>query len=353
MAKSGANDRLPRVSGGAKSGYLQRQWKYATLLESLVSAARSLPGNNYVTNEELPLYFTVVQFNVSNVMRMKKKFKWLHKRSGSSSEKFMGRIFLLVLAGLAGLGAGCNYAAIDEAAASSTTAEKVGPYQLFLKTEYSEYAHRLAFHPSQTWLSLSYAPVENIEIPDVDVVLGAHRKVRPSRTPWAPALERETIILRMNDILTSNGVDSVHVRVRMIAHAIVASGWKQKVWNFNAWGVRQGSWEKEWYVMPTYEENDDGSMEYVADASWRAFSGWEEAILDFQERISAESERPSYREAYRHLVAETVSPRTSRAYWEALSEGNYYTATWFTGEKFARLCGGVRGVLKNHKSQRL
>ena len=283
-------------------------------------------------------------------MNMKKAEKLFKQITESSSRKTLNRVLLAGLAGCMLSGPGCNYAAIDEASALSTTPRKVGFYQLVLQTEYSDYAHRLAFHPSQTWLSLSYAPVENLEIAAAEQIEGSPNKVKPFRTPWAPALERETIILKMNEILMSNGVESEHVRTRMIAHAIVASGWKQKVWNFNAWGVRQGSWEKDWYVMPTYEENEHGNLEYVADASWRAFTGWEEAIQDFQQRISPDSDRPSYREAYRHLVAETVSLRTARAYWDALSDGNYYTATWFTGEKFARLCGGVRSVLRNHNS---
>ncbi|MBN2714875.1 MAG: hypothetical protein JXX14_03405 [Deltaproteobacteria bacterium] len=264
--------------------------------------------------------------------------------------RFPAVMGILFTAGVLILSA-CNYAAIDDEVTLSTTPEKVSAYQLFLQNEYHPYEYRLKYHPFQTWLSLSYAPAEVSEDAGLAVGLDADDlRVKPFRTPWAPAYDREQVILTMNRILIENGIESESMRVRMIAHAIVASGWKQKVWNFNAWGVRQGSWDKSWYVMPTYEEDDDGDMIYVSDASWRAFSGWDEAIRDFQQRISPDSERPSYREAYKYLSSTLVSFRVARAYWEALSDGNYYTATWFTGEKFARLCGGVREVLKSQET---
>ncbi|MBN2530145.1 MAG: hypothetical protein JXR76_27385 [Deltaproteobacteria bacterium] len=250
----------------------------------------------------------------------------------------------------------CNYAAIDEVAPTTTTPEKVSLYHLVLDLDHSAFTYHLAFHPWQTWLSLSYAPFEAVEplsqpgnANTNGVILDA-LKVRPKRTPWAAAWDRESVVLKMNDILSSHGIASESVRVRMIAHAIVASGWKQNVWNFNAWGVRQGSWDKKWYEMPTFEEDDSGKMVFVEDASWRAFSNWEEAIRDYQQRISADSERPSYREAHRYLVSNAVSFRHAKLFWESLGDGNYYTASNFTGAKFARLCGGVRAVLRSHQS---
>lgn len=266
-------------------------------------------------------------------------------------------IFTAGVLGTAVISSSCNYAGIDDTAAPTTTPEKVSPYQLQLTAEIDPFVNGLAFHPFQTWLSLSYAPSEVVtDIEDIDSNFPSENagvdplKVKPSRTPWAPAWDRESVVLVMNDILAKHNVSSLNTRVRMIAHAIVASGWKQNVWNFNAWGVRQGSWEKSWYEMPTYEEDESGHYVFVDDASWRAFSSWDEAIDDFQQRISADSERPSYREAHRHLVTESVSFRVAKAYWEALGDGNYYTASNFTGEKFARLCGGVRSILKSHPS---
>ena len=242
----------------------------------------------------------------------------------------------------------CNYATFEEVTSPSTTPEKVSIYQLVLNSDASFYAQRFIFHPNQTWLSFSYAPAEASESQPVSdlVVNDDLLRIRPLRTPWAPAWDREAVVLGMNRILLSHGVESENMRVRMIAHAVVASGWKQNVWNFNAWGVRQGSWEKNWYIMPTYEEDENGHSVFVADATWRAFNNWEEAIDDYMTRISADSERPSYREAYRHLKSDTISFRTAKAFWHALGDGNYYTASDFTGEKFARLCGGVRSILR-------
>ncbi|MBN2342754.1 MAG: hypothetical protein JXX29_24045 [Deltaproteobacteria bacterium] len=240
-----------------------------------------------------------------------------------------------------------------------TTQNKLSHYQLHLASENCLYWNYQEQYPYSTWISYSVTPVEflNDSISD-DVSLDGEdtedaslecnntTKVKPTKTPWAPAWDHVSVVKEMNRILLQHGVHSKTVRVRMIAHAIVASGWKQNIWNYNAWGVKQGSWEREWYVMPTYEEDDEGNEVWVEDAAWRAFSSWEEAIQDFQERISPDSERPSYRDAYTYLTSERQYFKNSKAYWEALGAGNYYTASKFTGEKFARLCGGVNAILR-------
>lgn len=243
---------------------------------------------------------------------------------------------------------GCGYSNTEDVAFSSTTQEKLSLYRLQLTYQNPpSQLQQYAYSPYRTWLAISYSPMEKFPS-GIDIDSGIFgQKVKPTPTPWAPAWDRRSVVLKMNHILEENGIASEHIRVRMIAHAIVASGWKQNVWNFNAWGVKQGSWEKQWYVMATYEEDSNGNVVFVEDAMWRAFEGWSDAIRDFKGRISPDSQRPAYRKAHEHLMSEKVSFRSSKAYWEALGAGNYYTASKFTGEKFARLCGGVRAILQS------
>ena len=168
-------------------------------------------------------------------------------------------------------------------------------------------------------------------------------QVRPLKTNWATPGNHKEICSNMNAILLENGVESPRVRERMIAHAIVASGWRQSVWNYNAWGVQAGSWGGLWFTMNTIEEDVDGDAYLVRDASWRAFTGWDAAVEDYFNRIRPDSKRPSYRKAYKMLMSPDT--KMDAEFWSALGEGNYYTAQQFKGMKFAILCGLVRRLL--------
>jgi hypothetical protein len=171
-------------------------------------------------------------------------------------------------------------------------------------------------------------------------------KVKPRKTPWAEPWNRSQIVINMNRILKENGFDNKAMRVRMIAHAVVASGWRQNVWNYNVWGVRKGSFDGSWYEMPTYEADENGEFYKVEDAEWRSFSSFSEAIVDFTDRINPSSQRPAYRKAYRALSNRRIHPKIDAEYWDNLKDGNYYTAVHFSGKKFAMLCNTVRLLLK-------
>jgi len=205
----------------------------------------------------------------------------------------------------------------------------------------SDYSYNFLYSYPSHWLSFSYAPMYLF----THSIKNEPVKVRPQKTPWANAWDKSAVVGQMNTILLENGIGSQNVRVKMIAHAIVASGWKQHVWNYNAWGVKQGSWDKNFYMMPTQELDKQSNKVVTEDATWRSFDNWKEAILDFKNRIHAGSKRPSYRKAYAHLMDEQISAKAAVDYWEALGKGNYYTATKFTGKKFARLCTTVRSYL--------
>jgi flagellum-specific peptidoglycan hydrolase FlgJ len=83
----------------------------------------------------------------------------------------------------------------------------------------------------------------------------------------------------------------------------------------------------------------------VENETWRAFNSWSDAINDYNKRISSNSPRPSYRAAYRHLVAKKISVKSAKEYWLALGSGNYYTARKFTPGQFASLCSTVRSYI--------
>jgi len=178
----------------------------------------------------------------------------------------------------------------------------------------------------------------------LNVALNISPRVESFLTPWAEPWNHHQICRRMNEILIENGVKSRQMRIRMIAHAIVASGWRQNVWNYNAWGVQQGSWDGPWYVRSTQEADDDGNLYTVWDAAWRSFESWEESIADYLSRISPDSPREPYRQAYRYAV-DPNNFRADRLFWESLREGRYYTAQHFTTKRFAVLCSRVRQEL--------
>ncbi len=168
-------------------------------------------------------------------------------------------------------------------------------------------------------------------------------RLKPVLTPWGEPWDHTELVRNMDQILEQNGVESRSTRVRMIAHAVVSSGWRQNVWHYNAWGVKQGTWTGPWYQMSTVEYDPDGRETYIRDEKWRAFSSWTEAVHDYQRRITKASRRPSYRKAARHISDQ--SARADSAFWRSLGEGNYYTTQKFSPGRFTALCFMVRRAL--------
>jgi hypothetical protein len=171
-------------------------------------------------------------------------------------------------------------------------------------------------------------------------------RVDPVPTPWGEAWNHDEIVLNMDRILREAGVESLTARSRMTAHAIIASGWKQSVFHHNAWGVKRGSWDGPWFQKSTTEMTRLGFLTTDYEAQWRAFDSWAHAIDDYLSRISRESRRPSYRKAARFLFDKDF--RSDDDYWQALSEGNYYTGQTFTPERFGFLCYRVRQTVRGN-----
>jgi hypothetical protein len=165
-------------------------------------------------------------------------------------------------------------------------------------------------------------------------------QIAPVKTPWGEAQNHSQIVLRMEALLTRYGIVTSDMRHRMTAHAIFASGWKQNVWHFNAWGVKRGSWKGDWYTMNTQEADASGAYYDVPGEGWRAFTSWKESITDFLNRISPTSSREGYRNAYEHLVQ--TGQAHDAEYWAALGVGGYYTDKAFKPEDFANLVNRVR-----------
>jgi flagellum-specific peptidoglycan hydrolase FlgJ len=121
----------------------------------------------------------------------------------------------------------------------------------------------------------------------------------------------------MDRILFDLGVGDSWVRRRLTAHAIVASGWKQNVWHFNAWGVQRGkSWAGDFYVMGT-KEIEDGAEVYHASQEWRAFESWEAALDDTLARAKANAGRWA-------TLHDASAPDGD--YWAATKAAGYFTA---------------------------
>jgi len=169
-------------------------------------------------------------------------------------------------------------------------------------------------------------------------------QLEPLPTPWGEPWDHDDIVLKMDRILSDAGVESLTARSRMTAHAIVASGWKQNVFHHNAWGVKRGSWDGPWFRKGTTEMTNLGFLTTIDDAEWRAFDSWQQAVEDYLSRISRRSERPSYRKAARFLFDKDF--RSDDDYWQALSEGNYYTGEAMTPERFGFLCYRVRQTVR-------
>lgn len=175
-------------------------------------------------------------------------------------------------------------------------------------------------------------------------------RIKAKKTQWGEPWNHHEIALRMDALLQRCGVDDPDERVRMTAHAVIASGWRQNVWWYNAWGVKRGKWPGDYYQRDTKEENKDGELYDVPGEQWRAFGGWCDAVEDFRGRIAPESYRRGYEQAYQHLVAGPGREHDA-GYWEALGNGGYYTDTKFTPAKFAKLCDRIRRELASAKPE--
>lgn len=161
-------------------------------------------------------------------------------------------------------------------------------------------------------------------------------QVKAVATPWAEPWNHRAVCVNMDALLSELGVSESHVRRRLTAHAIVASGWRQAIWHFNAWGVKRASWSGPWYVMPTDEEIKGETVHFKGGkvAQWRAFSGWREAFDDTIARLQRSPGR---------LQALYDASADDSDYWKASGAAKYYTDTRnMTPERFGKLCGRVR-----------
>lgn len=173
------------------------------------------------------------------------------------------------------------------------------------------------------------------------IILG--ELLNAKRTPWGEAGNHAELVLNMDALLSRYGITNADQRARMTAHAIFASGWAQKVWHYNAWGVKRGSWPDDYYQMNTQEADAAGNYYPVPGEQWRAFTSWKQAIDDFLNRISPTSTRAGYQTAARHLIAGGASHDAE--YWDALGYGGYYTDKAFDGQDFAKLVTRVRSEI--------
>jgi hypothetical protein len=154
-------------------------------------------------------------------------------------------------------------------------------------------------------------------------------ELRPMSTPIGEAWNYRQLATRYDALLRRLGVDPPNLVNILIAHSIVAVGWRQNIWWYNAWGAQVGKWSGDWYTKRTKEEADGVEYE-VPNQRWRAFHSWREAMTDTLGRIGPNSWNGAYTAAWRIAY----DGGSAADYWEQLGVGGYYTSTQFTPAKF-------------------
>lgn len=156
-------------------------------------------------------------------------------------------------------------------------------------------------------------------------------------TPWATARDHDAIILNMDRILRGAWIDAAHVRRRMIAHSIVASGWRQSCQNFNVWKVKRGGWGGDWYVSSTTEEIG-GKVVVEHGTKWRSYASYADAINDYPIWHSSR-----YRRAC-DLLRDAGAADSD--FWAELGKAGYYSDTHnMKPANFGSICARVRRTL--------
>lgn len=105
-------------------------------------------------------------------------------------------------------------------------------------------------------------------------------EVKRIATPWASPRDHVAIATRGDLLLRALGESRKHVRDRALAHAIMASGWRQTQQNHNVWKVKRGSWPGDWYVQSTVE-HVDGKLVPEVGTRWRSYDSWAQAWSDY------------------------------------------------------------------------
>lgn len=75
----------------------------------------------------------------------------------------------------------------------------------------------------------------------------------------------------------------------VIAQAILESGWGKSVLAVNAkalFGIKKHDWTGKTYIKDAQEQSKDGTYHTVENTEWRAYSSWEESILDHNTYIA-------------------------------------------------------------------
>ncbi len=164
-------------------------------------------------------------------------------------------------------------------------------------------------------------------------------------TPWAPPLDHAAIVVNLDAALRAEGVEELHVRRRLIAHAVIACGWKQGdtskgatggPYNWNLWKSKLGGSSGDYYVHNTEEEKDGETVKELG-TKWRAYDSIGAALADY---------RVWHLSRYAKAKAALLDPETSDLeVGKELQAAGYWTAT-SGAAAFAGVCSRVGVEMK-------
>ena len=170
-------------------------------------------------------------------------------------------------------------------------------------------------------------------------------------TPWAKAHDHDDVVLKgwalVNRLVPESY--SKMARIKILAHAIFASGCRQGTYNFNVWRIKQGSgwgsglYKKEVYQSGTTEEKD-GEDIWVAGEVWRAYDSYEAGFADYSMLLGFDK----YQKAFDALHDDDIDPGT---FANMLKACGYWTSTREVKFTFNSISRRIVNTLKAHGAE--
>jgi hypothetical protein len=169
------------------------------------------------------------------------------------------------------------------------------------------------------------------------------KQVRVNNAPWAkvaPPKDYKGVSLNLWGMLHSAGFTKpVQVR-KMIAHAIMASGWMQRnAWNHNYWKMKTGrNWPGNWFAKKS-PENINGKL-VLKGSTWRHYDNPKGGIDGYWNFIN---KLIRYRESLAILTNESIP---EDEFWRQLGLDGWYNGPFKAGD-FQSVANRVKREIEN------